>query len=101
MREPPNVEQVTEVPADLKGQRQWQQPATVVAEDDSDAQIIAKLDMLLDRNREGENRLGYPLTISRKCPVRRHDHRPIRSQHAHFEWFQRHPVDAQIPKVQE
>jgi hypothetical protein len=94
MREASNVKQVTEVTADLEGQRQWQQPATVVAEDDSDAQICAKLDMLLDRNREGENRLGYPLTISRKCPVRLDDHRPIRSQHTHFEWFQRRPIDA-------
>jgi hypothetical protein len=50
--------------------------------------------MLLDRNRERENRLGYPLTISRKCPVRLDEHRPIRSQHAHFEWFQRRPVEA-------
>jgi hypothetical protein len=94
MRKSSNVKQVAEISTDLEGKRQWQQPATVVAEDDPDTQISAKLDMLLDRNREGENRLGYPLTVSRKCPVRRDDHRPIRSQHAHFEWFQRRPVDA-------
>ena len=99
MRESPNVEQVSEVTADLERKRQWQQPATVVAEDDPDTQISAKLDMLLDRNREGENRLGYPLTVSRKCPVRLDDHRPIRSQHAHFEWFQWRPVDARSQKL--
>jgi hypothetical protein len=94
MRESPNVEQVTEVPTDLKRKRQWQQPATVVAEDDPDAQISAKLDMLLDRNREGENGLGNPLTVSRKRPVRLDDHRLIRSEHAHFEWLECRPVDA-------
>src|SRR5829696_10109188 len=101
MRKSSNVKQVAEISTDLEGKRQWQQPATVVAEDDSDAQIIAKLDMLLDRNREGENRLGYPLTINRKCPVRLDEHRPIRSECAHFERLQRHPVDAQVPETQE
>src|SRR5215203_4276776 len=101
MRKSSNIKQVTEVTADLERQRQSQHPATVVAEDDPDTQISPKLDMLLDCNREGENRLGNPLTVSRKCPVRRDDHRPIRSQHANFEWFQRRPVDAQIPEVQE
>ena len=57
--------------------------------------------MLLDRNREGKDRLGYPLPVSRECPVRLDDDRPIRSQHAHFEWVQRHPVDAQVPEAQE
>jgi hypothetical protein len=57
--------------------------------------------MLLHRNREGENRLDYPLPISRKCPVRLDDHRPIRSQDADFEGFQRRPVDAEVPGAQE
>jgi hypothetical protein len=94
MRKSSNVKQVAEISTDLEGKRQWQQPATVVAEDNPNTQIGAKLDMLLDRNREGENRLNHPLTVSRKCPVRRDDYRPIRSQNAHFEWFQRRPVDA-------
>src|SRR5215213_384324 len=101
MRKSSNVKQVAEVTADLERQRQSQHPATVVAEDDPDSQISAKLDMLLDRNGEREHRLAYSLTVSRKGSVCLDDYRPIRSQHAHFERFQRRPVDAEIPEAQE
>jgi hypothetical protein len=41
------------------------------------------------------------LTVSRKRPVRLDDHRLIRSEHAHFEWLECRPVDAEVPEAQE